>query len=277
MPHNARVPTLLPTLLASDRAPSPRTLVDIFREVVDFAPQSSGRRQRRRGPHLCRARRGRRRSSPPAGRGRRPRRRQGRRADQVRHHRPLRRHPRDPARRCGLRAGRRRRPRRAGPGGVRRVRGRRGRSATSSDRAAARRPGAGAATSQPALEPATGRRRLGHLHLAARPARRRAWRSPTATPPRSSTPSRGCSSQDEPDRPRRPRDGRPVGRLRRELRGDVAGLGVRRLPGPGAAIAGAQRRRRRAVAGRQRHHRRLHRPDPGGAVAGRRRWTRCGC
>ena len=40
MPHNARVPTLLPTLLASDRAPSPRTLVDIFREVVDFAPQS---------------------------------------------------------------------------------------------------------------------------------------------------------------------------------------------------------------------------------------------
>ncbi|MFC7362705.1 Pls/PosA family non-ribosomal peptide synthetase [Nocardioides astragali] len=31
---------LLPALLASDRAPAPRTLVDIFREVVDFAPQS---------------------------------------------------------------------------------------------------------------------------------------------------------------------------------------------------------------------------------------------
>ena len=31
---------LLPELLASDRAPSPRTLVDIFREVVDFTPQS---------------------------------------------------------------------------------------------------------------------------------------------------------------------------------------------------------------------------------------------
>ncbi|RYC11553.1 amino acid adenylation domain-containing protein [Nocardioides zhouii] len=40
MPHNARVPTLLTALLASGRAPAPRTLVDIFREVVDFAPQS---------------------------------------------------------------------------------------------------------------------------------------------------------------------------------------------------------------------------------------------
>ena len=35
-----RVPTLLPALLASDRAPAPRTLVDIFRDVVDFCPQS---------------------------------------------------------------------------------------------------------------------------------------------------------------------------------------------------------------------------------------------
>ena len=40
VPHNARVPSPLPALLASDRAPSPRTLVDIFREVVDFSPQS---------------------------------------------------------------------------------------------------------------------------------------------------------------------------------------------------------------------------------------------
>ena len=40
MPHNARVPTPLPELLASHRAPAPRTLVDIFREVVEFAPQS---------------------------------------------------------------------------------------------------------------------------------------------------------------------------------------------------------------------------------------------
>ncbi|HXH77515.1 Pls/PosA family non-ribosomal peptide synthetase [Nocardioides sp.] len=40
MPHNARVPTLLPALLASDRASAPRTLVDIFREVAAFVPQS---------------------------------------------------------------------------------------------------------------------------------------------------------------------------------------------------------------------------------------------
>lgn len=40
MAHNARVPTPLPSLLASDRAPSPRTLVEVFREVVGFAPQS---------------------------------------------------------------------------------------------------------------------------------------------------------------------------------------------------------------------------------------------
>ena len=56
-------------------------------------------------------------------------------------------------------------------------------------------------------------------------------------------------------------------RLRRQLRGDVAGLGVRRLPGPRAPVAGPQRRRRRAVAGGQRHHRRLHGADPGRAVA----------
>jgi non-ribosomal peptide synthetase component F len=34
------VSTLPPALLASDRAASPRTLVDIFREVVEFCPQS---------------------------------------------------------------------------------------------------------------------------------------------------------------------------------------------------------------------------------------------
>ncbi|MEO5664267.1 MAG: AMP-binding protein, partial [Nocardioides sp.] len=34
------LPTMLPELLASHRAPAPRTLVDIFREVVEFAPQT---------------------------------------------------------------------------------------------------------------------------------------------------------------------------------------------------------------------------------------------
>ena len=41
-----------------DRAPAPRTLVDIFRETVDAAPRRAGARQRRRGAHLRRARRG---------------------------------------------------------------------------------------------------------------------------------------------------------------------------------------------------------------------------
>ena len=44
------------------------------------------------------------------------------------------------------------------------------------------------------------------------------------------------------DRPRRPGARRAVRRLRRLLRGDVAGLAARRLPGARAALAGAQRR-----------------------------------
>ena len=101
-----------------------------------------------------------------------------------------------------------------------------------------------------------------------RPARRRAWRSRTGRPRRSSTPSRGCSCRTTA-RARRPGDGRAVGGVRRLVRGDVARLGARRLPGAGTALAGAQRRGRRSVAGRQRHHRRLHRADPGRAVADR--------
>ena len=50
----------------------------------------------------------------------------------------------------------------------------------------------------------------------------------------------------QPDRPRRPGAGRVVGGLRRLVRGDVAGLATRRLPGPGAALAGAQRHGPRA-------------------------------
>ena len=40
MPHTPHVSTPLPVLLAGGRAPAPRTLVDIFREVVEFVPQS---------------------------------------------------------------------------------------------------------------------------------------------------------------------------------------------------------------------------------------------
>ena len=46
-------------------------------------------------------------------------------------------------------------------------------------------------------------------------------------------------------------------------------MALRRLPGAGAPVAGAQRDRPRPLAGRQRHHRGLDRPDPGRAVAGR--------
>ena len=103
----------------------------------------------------------------------------------------------------------------------------------------------------------------------ARPARPRVWRSPTATPRRSSTPRRGCScstTRSGPDD--RVLAGLSVG-VRRLLRGDVAGLAARRLPGAGTALAGAQRHGPRAVAGRPRHHRGVDRAHPGGAVAGR--------
>ena len=49
----------------------------------------------------------------------------------------------------------------------------------------------------------------------------------------------------------------------------MAGLAARRLPGAGAARAGAHRRRPRPVAGRAAHHRRLDRADAGRAVARR--------
>ena len=51
-------------------------------------------------------------------------------------------------------------------------------------------------------------------------------------------------------RPRRPGAGRPVGRLRRLLRGDVAGLAPRRGAGTGPALAGPRGRRPRPLAGR---------------------------
>ena len=72
---------------------------------------------------------------------------------------------------------------------------------------------------------------------------------------------------DRAARPGRPGAGRAVGGLRRLLRGDVAGLAVRRLPGARPAVAGRSGRRARAVAGRARRSRSC-RPC--------RRWPRCG-
>jgi hypothetical protein len=62
------------------------------------------------------------------------------------------------------------------------------------------------------------------------PGSRRASRSRTAAPRRSSTPRRGCSCRT-PARHPRPGARRAVRRFRRLLRGDVAGLAARRLPG----------------------------------------------
>ena len=74
------------------------------------------------------------------------------------------------------------------------------------------------------------------------------WRSPSATP-------RACRCRGadvpagQPHRAGRPGTRRAFGGIRRILRGDVAGLAQRRLPGAGAAVAGAQRHGPGAVAG----------------------------
>ena len=278
MPHNARVPTPLPELLASDRAPAPRTLVDIFREVVDFAPQSpavdSGVEVLTYA-ELAEA------------------------ADQVAAE----------LREAGVRVG--------DKVGVRIKSGttdlyvailgilcagaayvpvdaddpdERARVVFEESRRRRRDRERPADREPPSPVETVVRTRD-------QPRRRPpapdddAWviftSGSTGKPKGVAVTHRNAAAfvdaesrmflVEEPDRSRRPRDGRPVGRLRRELRGDVARLGVRRLPGPRTAIAGAQRCRRRALAGRQRDHRRLDRADPGRAVAGDAAWTRCGC
>ena len=125
-----------------------------------------------------------------------------------------------------------------------------------------------AAAHRGAAPPDARRRRLDHLHLGlhGRPQGRRGH-APVGRrvrrrrgPP---VPPGGAA------RPGRPGAGRAVGGVRRELRGDVARLGARRLPGPGAARAGAHRHGPRAVAGRAGHHRHLDRADARGAVARR--------
>ena len=235
----------------------------------DRQPGRVGRRQRRRGSDLRRACRGRRGVRGPAGRSRRRSRSKGRGADPVRNHRALRRHFGCAVRRRGLRSRRRRRPGRAGSAGVRRGAGAGGRRQRPGHRRSRDAGPHCRAWQRRDLEPAhPGRRCLDHLHLRIDrhsqgrrgdpPQRCRVRRRRVAAVP--ATPRRA-------DRTGRPSDGRPVGGLRCELRGDLAGLGQRCLPGAGAAVAGPQRCRRRSLARRQRHHRRLHRPDAGGAVA----------
>ena len=82
------------------------------------------------------------------------------------------------------------------------------------------------------------RRRLDHLHLGVhRQAQGRRGHAPQR---RGLRRRRGAAvPPGPPARPGRPRARRPVGRLRRLLRGDVAGLAARRLPGARPALAGA--------------------------------------
>ena len=156
-------------------------------------------------------------------RGRRPRRRPG----PVRHRRALRRDPRRARRGRRLRAGRRRRPGRAGRAGLRRgrgVRGARRRRVADHARRAARPAGHARArtttrgSSSPPARPARPKG-VAVSHRCRRGVRRRRG---AAVPRRRA------------DRARRPGAGRAVGGVRRLLRGDVAGLAARRLPGAGA-------------------------------------------
>ena len=77
-------------------------------------------------------------------------------------------------------------------------------------------------------------------------------------------------------RPRGPRARGAVGLVRRELRGDLAGVGQRRRARAGPARAGPRRRRPRPLAGRARRQRDLDRSDARRDVA--RRCSRaCAC
>ena len=127
--------------------------------------------------------------------------------------------------------------------------------------------------------PATARTRTrtttpGSSSRPARPARPRASRSPTATPRRSSTPRPRLFLQDEPLGPGdRVMAGLSVA-FDASLRGDVARLAVRRVPGARAPRPGPQRHRPRSVAGRQRGHASSRPSRPWSRCGRTRRWTR---
>ena len=165
-------------------------------------------------------------------------------------------------RRRGLRPGRRRRPGRAG-------------RASSSARPASRLVLDDEAELARAASAAPSRRRRprrrtttrGSSSPRARPARRRASRSAHRSAAAFVDAEARLFLQDAADRAGRPGARRPVGRLRRLVRGDVAGLAARRLPRAGAALARAQRRRPRRR-GWSRSGSPSSRPC--------RRWPRCG-
>ena len=221
------------------------------------------RTRRRRGPaHLRRVdlrHRGERRvARRPRHRPRRPH----RHPDAVGQLRAVRGDPRDSGHRRRLRAGRRRRPGRTRRAGVRR--GRRG----GGHHRAGPDPRAGLVARMARRGAAGPRRRLDHLHV--RIDRHPEGRRGHAPQRRGVRRRRGADVlAGQPDWARRPGAGRTVGGVRRVVRGDVAGLAARRLPGARAALAGAQRHGPRAVAGVPRHHRGVDGADAGGAVARR--------
>ena len=171
----------------------------------------------------------------------------GRGSDVVGHRGPLPGDPRGAHRRRGLCPGGRRRSRRARRHDL--GRGRRLRRAQRRD--AVHLP-AWTRSADRRSDSAPGRRCLDHLHLRLhRQAEGRGDQPPLGSGVRR---RRGgvvpaCS---KPLGPGDPRAGRAVGGLRRLLRGDVAGLALRRLPRPGAATDRAGRRRVGALAGRAR-------------------------
>ena len=258
----APVPAQVPAQYLLSPAHRPRTLIDILYDTAARYPDAAAHRRRHGAAHLQRADRRHRGQRRLAGRPRHRPRRPDRHPDAVGQLRAVRGDPVDAGHRRGLRAGRCRRPRRTRRAGVRRGRRRRRHHRSGPDpraRLVARLAGRGAAGP---------RRRVDHLHVRIDrhtegrrghpPQRRRVRRRRSADVP-----------AGQPDWARRPGAGRAVGGVRRVVRGDVAGLAARRLPGARPALAGAQRHGPRSVAGHPRHHRGLDRADAGGAVARR--------
>ena len=248
--------------LLSPFAPEPRTLIDILYDTAAPHPDAPALDDGDRPAHLRRADLRYRGERRVAGRPRHRPRRPHRHPDAVGQLRAVCGDPRDDSRRRRVRARRRRRPRRTRRAGVHRGRGRRGHHRAGPGprpRIVARVARRGAAGP---------RRRLDHLHLRIHrhPERRRGH-----PPQRRRVRRRGSTDvpAGQPDWAGRPGAGRALGGVRRVVRGDVAGLAARGLPGACTPFAGAQRHGPGPVAGVPRHHGRVDGADAGGAVARR--------
>ena len=256
--------------LLSPFAPEPRTLVDILYDTATRYPDApaidDGSVQLTYAELITDIED----SVDLAGRPRHRPRRPHRHPHAVGQLRALRRDPRDARHRRRLRAGGRRRSRRAGRAGVRRGGRRRRHHRPGPDPRCRRLP-------RLARRVAAGpRRRLDHLHV--RVDRDAEGGGGHASQRRRVRRRRGADVlAGQPDWARRPGAGRVVGRVRRVLRGDVAGLAQRRLPGARTAFAGAQRHGPGAVAGVDATSRWCRRCRRWRRCGPPRRWRRCGC